>query len=354
MDIIIEIFRRILNHNYKWFIIVLLALLVLFFIFLLIPYGKKKDQKEVKEESEKEVKEETIDEVQSVEETQDEVLEEPKTLEETAEEKPVEETQAEEEKAEEQEMEAPQKEEEKDEKKGKTLGKWVIKKKSDEDYILVLIANNGEIILASESHNTVASAKNCLATLIKNIENNYFQLHSDKKEQYFFKLKDGGNKLLAMGQIYSTKKSALNSINSVKRFYKAELSEDVVEDVLYTKYQPKEDEELGERESYRGKWIIKKSGDVFKAELRASNGELILMTENYSSLKSVYSAIEIIKKNAIEGNFVIDCDKNNNYFYRLRNVNKLTLVIGETYSKISAVNSSIESVRKFCNSEIFE
>lgn len=344
MEIIVEYFNKVMNHPFKWFLIIFAAVVIVYLFTLCLPFRRKKAKvSEVTEKEEKALEEETNVEEEKEAEA---LVEEEKTEEALAEEEKEAEALTEDEKAEEALVE---------EEKRKVLGKWIIKKKSEEDYILTLVANNGEIILASESHANVAGAKNSLQTLIKNIENDNFQLYCDKNDQYFFKLKDGANKLLAMGQIYSSKKSALNSINSVKRFYLAELSEEVVEDVLYSRYQPKDFDLSNVKDAYRGKWIIKKVEESFVAELRASNGEVILVTERYSSINSVYSAIETLKKNSFEGNFVIDCDKNKNYFYRLRNANKLTLAIGETYAKLSSVVSSIESVRKFCETaEIVE
>lgn len=340
MDIIVEYFNKVMNHPFKWFLIIFAVVVIVYLFTLFLPFRRKKAKvSEVTEKEEKTSEEETNVEEEKETET---LAEEEKETEALVEEEKEAEALAEEETLVEEE-------------KHKVLGKWIIKKKSEEDYILTLVANNGEIILASESHANVAGAKNSLQTLIKNIENDNFQLYCDKNDQYFFKLKDGANKLLAMGQIYSSKKSALNSINSVKRFYLAELSEEVVEDVLYSRYQPKDFDLSNVKDAYRGKWIIKKVEESFVAELRASNGEVILVTERYSSINSVYSAIETLKKNSFEGNFVIDCDKNKNYFYRLRNANKLTLAIGETYDKLSSVVSSIESVRKFCETaEIVE
>ena len=337
MDKIIEFFKSILTHEYKWFLVALVIVVVFYLIMLMIPCKKRKDSNQKND-----IKKETFEEKENIEKNDvEEKKEESVLTQEVVEEKnenvdEISENVVEDIK------------EDSEDKKVKSLGKWLIKKKSEQDYILTLVANNGEIILASESHNTAVGAKNSLQTLKKNIEKDNFQLYSDKNNQYFFKLKDGANKLLAMGQVYTTKKSAQNSINSVKRFFNAEISEEIIEDVLYIKYTSKEINVEGVKDAYKGKWIISKFEDLYQAKLHASNGEVILVTERYSSLNSVYSAIETIKKNAELGNFIIDCDKNKKYFYRLRNVNKLTLAIGETYDKATSVSNNIDSVRRFC------
>ena len=323
-----------------------LAVAVLFVIAAAIP-AKKKDDKKQKEE--KKPEEEAKEEPKEEEKPEEEVKEEPKE-----EEKPEEEVK--EEPKEEKVVAVPAEEESEDVEKAKTSGKWIIKKKSEEDFVWNLVANNGEIILASESYSTAAGAKAGLESIKENINQDRFQIHSDKNDHFFFKLKNGANKLQAMGQVYSTKQSAKNSINSVKRFAEtAEVVEDVVEELTYIKYEPKPLDVSDVKDAYRGKWLIIKEEDYFQAKLQASNGEIILVTERYSSAASVSSAIENIKKNAADGNFVIDKDKNNRFFYRLRNDLNATLAIGETYEKQPSCVSAIESVRRFsATAEIVE
>ena len=311
------------------------------------PEEEPKEEPKEEEKPEEEVKEEPKEEEKPEEEPKEEPKEEEKPEEEPKEE-PKEEEKPEEEKKEEKAPKvAPVKEPEPVE-KAKTSGKWVIKKKSEEDYVWNLIANNGEIILASESYTTAAGAKAGLENIKESINQDRFHIHSDKNDHFFFKLKNGANKLQGMGQVYNTKQSANNSISSVKRFSEtAEVVEDIVEELTYVKYNPKPLDVSDVKDAYRGKWLLVKVEDDFQAKLQASNGEIILVTERYASASSVTSAIENIKKNAADGNFVIDKDKNNRFFYRLRNDSNSTLAIGETYEKQPSCLSAIESVRRF-------
>ena len=49
----------------------------------------------------------------------------------------------------------------------------------------------------------------------------------------------------------------------------------------------------------------------------------MLATEQVSLEKSARNAIESVKKNAEEGNFIIDRDKFGRFYYKLRNAQKL-------------------------------
>ena len=345
------------------------------------PVEEEKAEEPQEEQPAEEEKAEEPEEEQPAEEEKTEEPEEEQPAEEEKAEEPEEEQPAEEEKAEEPEeeekTEEPAEEEKKnnpevvpvvaagadetndtdDVEKAKTMGKWVIKKKSEEDYIWNLIANNGEIILASESYSTVAGAKSGLPNIKESILQDRFQIHNDKNDHFFFKLKNGANKLQGMGQVYNTKQSAKNSIESVKRFCDAaEVVEDVVEELTYVKYEEKEPLDVSDvKDAYRGKWLIVKVDDDYQAKLQASNGEIILVTERYASTSSVNNAIDNLKKNAADANFIIDKDKNNRFFYRLRNDQNDTLAIGETYENKASCASSIESVRRFsATAEIVE
>lgn len=242
-------------------------------------------------------------------------------------------------------------------KESKYIGKWIIKRKSLNDFVLYLIASNGEIILTSESYANIPGAKLGLQTVKKNIALGRFQIHSDKNNHYFFKLKDSANKLLGLGQVYSTKKQCSSSISSVKRFSQnADLVKNVYDDMTYIEYNGKEEINVENvKDAYRGKWIIEKDDTEYQAKLIASNGEVLLVTERYASTNSVHNAIDIIKTNAANNNFIIDSDKNKKFFYRLRNSAKLTLCIGEAYENKASCINSIESVKRFCiTAEIFE
>ena len=61
-----------------------------------------------------------------------------------------------------------------------------------------------------------------------------------------------------------------------------------------------------------------------------------------------------IIKNARSNNFVIDRDKNGRYYYKLRNAQKTTICVGESYDTVGACSSAIESVKKFCGSKLVE
>lgn len=230
----------------------------------------------------------------------------------------------------------------------KTLGKWVIKEKGEGEFVAYLYANNKEIMLTSETYSSPDGAKKGIATIRKNaaIDEN-FTYYRDKNKNYFFKLKTSKNRLLCAGETYANKSACLKSIESVKNFVDSPLAEKIEKDVTIINYTPGQDEAYAPRKN-SGKWVISELDDeTFIAQLFASNGELLLSSESYASYSSAKDAVENITQNGLNGNFIIDSDKKGRYFFKIRNAQKLTLCVGETYSQLTACQSAIESVFGF-------
>ncbi|MBQ7374092.1 MAG: YegP family protein [Clostridia bacterium] len=229
----------------------------------------------------------------------------------------------------------------------KAVGKWVIREKGDGEFVSYLHANNGEIILTSEIYASAESAKRGITTIKKSIEADGFQLYCDKNRNYYFKLKNASNRFLCVGETYPTKASCTSAIESVKRFATSPIASDIEKELTIIKYVVPKDKEVDKKTTYTGKWAIVDVEDMFIAQLFASNGELLLSSEAYTTASSAKSAIETITTNGLAGNFIIDVDKKGRYFFKLRNAQKSTLCVGETYAEQARCESAIESVRRF-------
>lgn len=229
----------------------------------------------------------------------------------------------------------------------KVVGKWVVREKGEGEFVAFLHANNGEIILTSEIYSTADGAKKGIATIQKNVGEDNFIVYCDKNRNYYFKLKNANNRFLCVGETYPTKSSCQSAIESVKRFVDATVVDEVEKDITLIKYVLPADDGKEKKSGYAGKWLINEVEDMFIAQLYASNGELLLSSEAYTTPSSAKSAIETITTNGVNGNFIIDVDKKGRYFFKLRNAQKSTLCVGETYSQLAKCQSAIDSVRRF-------
>lgn len=231
----------------------------------------------------------------------------------------------------------------------KSFGKWTVQMKATGEYVATLSANNGEIMLASEIYTTEEGARSGIATIINCVSNGKFVIYCDKNKNYYYKLKSAGNRLLCVGEIYKSKDQCLKAVETVKRIAaRATISADVTEGAKYVDYKPVTigEEEVGK--GMRGRWRVESTEEGrFCAKLYASNGQLMLATEEVSLRKSAENAIEAVRKNSLAGNFIIDRDKFGRYYYKLRNAQKSVICIGEAYDSLESCINALESVRRF-------
>ena len=100
-----------------------------------------------------------------------------------------------------------------------------------------------------------------------------------------FDLKAGNGEIIASSQVYKSRKSCLNGIESVRRNAPIAGVEDRTEDDCEVCKHPK-------FEVYADK-----AGE-FRFRLKAGNGQIIAVGEGYKAKKSCLNGIESIRKNA--------------------------------------------------------
>jgi len=231
----------------------------------------------------------------------------------------------------------------------KLNGKWVVEFKSAGEYMSKLLASNGEVMLSSEIYTTEEGAKNGIQTIIKGVDSGKFVIYQDKNNNYYYKLKTSGNRFLCAGEIYKSEDQCLKAVETVKRIAKdSTIVDKLVEGAKYIDYKPAKLDMKAIAKGLKGKWKIETvHNGQYSAKLYASNGQLMIATEEVSQKKSVVNGIEAVTKNAIAGNFIIDRDKFGRYYYKLRNSQKSVICIGEAYESLDSCVSAIESVRRF-------
>jgi uncharacterized protein YegP (UPF0339 family) len=106
---------------------------------------------------------------------------------------------------------------------------------------------------------------------------------------------------------------------------------------------------------YAGKYEIFAEGESFRFRLKASNGEVLLVSQGYASKSGAASGIETFKKNVAGGKFEVYTDKNNNSQFMLKSLsNGRIIASGEAYDSKTRCESAIESVKRFYATEKIE
>ena len=98
-------------------------------------------------------------------------------------------------------------------------GKWRVEKE-DVGFIASLFANNGQLLLNSESYTTFKGAVKGIDTIKKNAESGVFHVVEDKNGRFFFKLLSKQNRVICVGATYASKDGCESAIESVRNFCK--------------------------------------------------------------------------------------------------------------------------------------
>ena len=228
-------------------------------------------------------------------------------------------------------------------------GKWLLIPESDGYFFGKLFANNGEMLLQTERYKGISGLKSGIETIKKNIEKDNFEITVDKNKTYNFKLFASNQGLLCIGEGYTSRENALSAIQSVKNFSNSlTFVSDEAEQIEEKTFSIKEDEK-----NANGKWVIFEGTDGYNyAELKANNGQVLFVTEQYKGINSLRTGLDSVRKNITKGNFAMRKDKNDNYNFKLFSENKRLLGIGAGYTSANNCESAILSVMKFCDSVI--
>lgn len=109
-------------------------------------------------------------------------------------------------------------------------GKFQIKKTKSGQYMFVLKAANGRVILTSEQYKDKASVKNGVESVKKNARNDSnYERKVSTKGQHYFVLKAPNGQVIGQSEMYSSKSSMEDGIESVKKNAPGAVVEDLTE-----------------------------------------------------------------------------------------------------------------------------
>ncbi|MBE7068425.1 MAG: DUF1508 domain-containing protein [Clostridiales bacterium] len=123
-----------------------------------------------------------------------------------------------------------------------------------------------------------------------------------------------------------------------------------------------EENETDKIAKYSGKWLIcrvitddeKETEETYFFELRASNGEKLLSSEEYTSYNGALRGIQTHKSNIEKGNFKITVSKKGDYIFKLLGGKNTLLCMGENYPTLSRCESAIESTKRFAKTAVLD
>lgn len=228
----------------------------------------------------------------------------------------------------------------------KYAGKYEVYPEGD-GYKFRLKASNGEILCVSFRYTTEKGALSGIDTFIKNVEEGQFEVVTDKsKFSQFYLYNNTGARVIMLGEVYSEVKRAESAVASVKSFYKTDKIE-TLESIPASELREEVIQFDKVDEVATGKYEIFKEKDLFYVRLRASNAQILFISQGYASKASAKNGLETIK-NAIKAkHFTISRDKQNRYQFNLYSSRWQLILAGETYPVKASGVSAAHSVLKF-------
>ncbi len=122
-----------------------------------------------------------------------------------------------------------------------------------------------------------------------------------------------------------------------------------------------EDDAEEKHSRYAGKWVIcriitddEEDEEMFFFELRASNGEKLLVSEEYTTYQGALKGIATHKANILKGNLKITLSKKGDYIFKLLSGKNMLLCMGENYPTKARCESAIESTMRFAETAIID
>ena len=100
-----------------------------------------------------------------------------------------------------------------------------------------------------------------------------------------FNLKASNGEIIATSEVYNSKASCINGLESVRRNAPIAAVEDQTVEGFQKQKHPKFE-------------IYKDKAGEFRFRLKATNGQIIAVREGYKAMKSCVNGIESVKKNA--------------------------------------------------------
>ena len=218
-----------------------------------------------------------------------------------------------------------------------------------------LKASNGEILITSEVYATKDGVLKAIDAVKKNVEVGEITVFSDKQNHHKFKLTAKNHRVLCISANYNVEKSAIRASESFQKFaLKADVVEVEEEDTDAHNATPIEITSRKENKS-GGKFTIEKYNGEFSWSLKASNGQILVQGQGYTSKASVQNAIESFKNNVAEGTFKCIKDKNDRFLFKLYTPAGRVCAIGESYpAKASAEGAANSVVSLYRKAEIEE
>ncbi|GAB0157384.1 YegP family protein [Chryseobacterium sp. Alg-005] len=97
------------------------------------------------------------------------------------------------------------------------MGKFIISKRTNDDFQFNLKAGNGQVILTSQGYSSKSACENGIASVKTNSQDDSkFERKTASDGRYYFSLKATNGQIIGNSQMYESENGMENGIDSVK------------------------------------------------------------------------------------------------------------------------------------------
>lgn len=211
-------------------------------------------------------------------------------------------------------------------------------------YYYNLKASNGEVLIKSEAYASKDSVLLAIEAIKRNVEVGVISVREDKHGLYQFVLTARNHRTLVMSANYATEKRAQSASESFKRFAANSPVVEIAEIVESSKEEVKLESIVDKK---GGKLVILTNENGYYYVLKASNGEVLVTSDNYKTEASAQSAMARFQEAVVNGKFYVEKDKRDNYQFKLFAPNGRIVCVGQIYASKSLAIASVNSVCSF-------
>ncbi len=122
-----------------------------------------------------------------------------------------------------------------------------------------------------------------------------------------------------------------------------------------------EEGEMDKIARYTGKWSICRvltdavdSEEMYFFELRASNGEKLLSSEEYTTYQGALRGIQTHRTNILNGNIKMSITKKGDYIFKVLSGKNMLLCLGQNYPTMARCQKAITSTKRFAATAILD
>ena len=207
-------------------------------------------------------------------------------------------------------------------------GKIDLYKSTDGQFRFRVVAGNGRILLSSEAYTSRTGALNGVLSVLNNgVDPAMYQLNQTANGKWNLRLRAANHEIIAFTQAYASKSNAKRAINSCVN-------------ALLTYLDKVEANTSGARVE------VLESQAGFRFNLHAQNGQIILVSESYTTKAAARNGAFAVQDAAQNDNaFTIKTSIDNRFYFTLTAQNGQIVGVSQLYTSRQSAQDGIASVK---------